>query len=93
MYAKNGRIHTDERRIAILSELSLIQWHFICFSETRCLTQDVMLQGGHRLITFLESPATSGVGILTHSDYTPYIITKTRPNGLTCNKFEIRTQR
>ena len=34
------------------------------------------MRGGHRLITFLESPATSGVGILVHSDYTKYIIKK-----------------
>ena len=76
VYAKNGRINSDERRVALLCELSSLKWHFICFSETRCLTQDVILRGGHRLITFLESPAASGVGILVHSDYTRYIIKK-----------------
>ena len=76
VYAKNGRINSDERRVALLCELSSLKWNFICFSETRCLTQDIILRGGHRLITFLESPAASGVGILVHSDYTKYIIKK-----------------
>ena len=76
MYAKNGRINTDERRVALLGELSSLQWYFICFSETHRLTQDIILRGGHRLITFLESPAASGVGILVHSDYVKYITKK-----------------
>ena len=72
VYAKNGRINSGERRIILLSELSLLQWHFICFSETRCLTDDVILHGGHRLITSLETKKASGVGILVHSDYIKY---------------------
>ena len=75
-YAKNGRIHTENRRIALLSELSALQWDFICFSETRCLTEDTLFHGGHRLITSLQSPAASGVAILVHSDYVKYIIRK-----------------
>ena len=76
VYAKNGRIHTENRRVALLSGLSVLQWDFICFSETRCLTEDTLLHGGHRLITSLESPAASGVAILVHSDYVKYIIRK-----------------
>ena len=63
VYAKNGRINSDKRRTILLSELSLLQWHFVCFSETRCLSDDVILHGGHRLITNLESKKASGVGI------------------------------
>ena len=76
VYAKNGRINTENRRIALLSELAVLQWDFICFSETRCLTEDTLLHGGHRLITSLESPAASGVAILVHSDCVKYIIRK-----------------
>lgn len=76
VYAKNGRINTDARRVSLLAELSLLHWHFVCFSETRCLTDDIILSGGHRLITSLETKGPSGVGILIHSNYIKYV-TKT----------------
>lgn len=40
---KNARIHTEEKQIALLAELSTIDWHFACFSETRLLTNDIIL--------------------------------------------------
>ena len=45
------------------------------FSETRCLSQDVFLEGGHRLITSLSAQSASGVGILIHHRFTKHIHT------------------
>ena len=73
VFAKNGRIHTDERQTQLLAELSLVHWDFVCFSETRCLSQDVFLEGGHRLITSLSVKSASGVGILIHHRFTKHI--------------------
>ena len=51
MYAKNARIHTKSGLIQLLSELNLISWDIVCFSETRRLSGDAILHGGHRLIS------------------------------------------
>ena len=76
VYTKNARINTEQRVVALLSELSSISWHSICFSETRCLTQDVVLQGGHRLIAHLESKQASGVAILIHREFVDKFLRK-----------------
>ena len=76
IFCKNGRINSDVRLSTLLAELSLIEWDFVCFSETRCLSQDVTLEGGHRLITSLSSPGASGVAILINAKYTKMISKK-----------------
>ena len=54
-------------------ELSLIKLNFVLFSETRCGTQDVFVEGRHRLIwsngASASSPA-SGVAILVKRKWT-----------------------
>ena len=65
--AKNARINSPERLVQLQLELSLCRWDIICLSETRCQTQDVFLDGGHRLISSNSSNArspVSGVAIL-----------------------------
>ena len=77
VYAKNARINTPERQLAMLSELAELNWHVVCFSETRAKDQDVLLHGGHRLITNLgssPSSSASGVGILIHCQHVGSIL-------------------
>lgn len=62
VFTKNGRINSETRLTTLLAELGSQTWDFVCFSETRCLIQDVILQGGHRLITNLAIAGSSGVG-------------------------------
>ena len=76
IYAKNRRVNSDARRVAPLFELAFLQWGFMCFPETRCSTEDIILSGGHRFISSLESTAVSGVAILVHSKHTEYVIGK-----------------
>ena len=67
---KNGRINSDDRLSILLSELSMLEWDCICFSETRCKTQDIILTGGHRLICKHDGTSVaSGVAILIHSRF------------------------
>ena len=51
VYSKNARIRSDERLAELLSELSHETWDVVCFSETRATSADVILLGGHRLIS------------------------------------------
>ena len=52
-----------------------MEWHVICFSETRAITQDVIFSGGHRLISSYgdASNAASGTAILTHQKFTRFV--------------------
>ena len=81
VYAKNGRINSEERRIGLLAELSRISWTFICFSETRQLSEDVILHGGHRLISSLDEVSANGVAILIHQDYVKRVINSVAPSN------------
>ena len=40
IHAKNVRINTDIRLVELLSSLVLIHCDVVCFSETRCKSQD-----------------------------------------------------
>lgn len=57
-----------------MAELLFLEWDFICFSETRCTTRDIILEGGHRLITNLSTPAASGTTILINERFVKKII-------------------
>ena len=65
--------------MALLSELTVLEWDIICFTESRAPTQDILLHGSHRLICSLsdsaQSPA-SGVGILVHRKLRKRVIRK-----------------
>ena len=77
--AKNARINSPERLVQLQLELSLCRWDIICLSETRCQTQDVFLDGGHRLISSNSSNArspASGVAILLHQRWTGRVARK-----------------
>ena len=50
----------------MLGELSDISWDVVCFSETRLPSQDIILVGGHRLISSLGTFVHAGVAILIH---------------------------
>ena len=63
IYGKNGRVNSDVRLKALLAELLVLEWDII-FSETRCTTRDIILEGGHRFIANLSSPGASGTAIL-----------------------------
>ena len=69
LMTKNARINSDARLIGLLCELNNLTWDVICFSETRAVSQDGELSGGHRLISSYKdatSPA-SGTAILIHA--------------------------
>ena len=61
--AKNARINSEVRLVSLDRELSIIKFDFVLFSVARCGTQDVFVEGGHRLICFSK---IAGVG----NDYT-----------------------
>ena len=44
-----------------------LAWNVICFSETRAATDDVILSGGHRLISELDSCRFAGVAVFPHA--------------------------
>ena len=68
LLTRNARINTDARLLILLGELENITWNFICFSETRRSTEDVIISGGHRLISSNGDGRyiASGVTILVH---------------------------
>ena len=51
-----------------MGELNFLRWELICFNktETRAATADVLLGGGHRLITGLGESKYEGVAVLLH---------------------------
>lgn len=53
-------------------------WHVILFSETRTSSNDLILDGGHRLICHREDYYASGVGILIHKSLTNMVKTVQR---------------
>ena len=56
----------------------LAYWqNYLVSLETRCLTDDVILHGGHRLISSLKEPASSGVAILVHQKHIKHVKSKT----------------
>eukprot|EP00973_Karenia_brevis_P049700 6900361-Karenia_brevis.AAC.1 len=57
----------------MLHELGDMSWDVILFSETRAETDDVLLDGGHRLILYRNEYYASGVGILIHARHTNYV--------------------
>ena len=59
----------------VLAEVSELQWDIICFSETRAVSNDVTLMGGHRLITQLGKNKYGGVAVLIHERYADSIAT------------------
>ena len=66
----------DTRLIELFAELRVILWKIIFISETRRNTQDIFIQGGHRLVSshgFMESVPASGIEILIHCSLIPYI--------------------
>ena len=55
-------------------EIAEINWDFICFSETRAADNDVLLTGGHRLLSSLHQQQFSGVALLIHARWADNII-------------------
>ena len=51
----------------LVGELQNLRWDVICFSETRAASADVILDGGHRLITGLGDSRHEGVAVLLHA--------------------------
>ena len=56
---KNVRINSEARLVSSDRELSLIKYDFVFFSETRCGTQDVFVEGGPRLVWSNDASARS----------------------------------
>ena len=81
VYVKNGRINSEERRIGLLAELSRIPWTFICYSETRQLSEDVILHEVYRLISSLDEAFANGVVILIYQDYVKRVINSVAPSN------------
>ena len=51
-----------------------MNWDFVCFSETRYLSHDIILNGGHRLAAHLSEKSSSGVAILIHARHKKKIL-------------------
>ena len=66
-HCKNVRIHTPARLANLLKELEGLAWNVICFSETRAASDDVILSGGHRLISELGVTPYAGVAVFLHA--------------------------
>ena len=69
LLAKNGRINSEFRQLCLLGELSFTLWDIVCISETRCSSQDIILQGGHRFLAHRGDYHASGVAILIHKNH------------------------
>jgi len=67
VYCKNARINRPERLANLLIELQALQWDVICFDETRALKADVILDGGHRLISGTNEAKHLGTAVLLHA--------------------------
>ena len=68
VFTKNACISSSKRLAVVLSELQSVSWHIVLFSETRASSGSVILDGGHKLFTFLGDHRYAGVGILVHAD-------------------------
>ena len=62
----------------MLGELSDLSWDIVCFSETRLPSQDIILVGGHRLISSLGTFVHAGVAILIHQRWVQSITSFSR---------------
>ena len=58
----------------MLAETGDMHWDFICFSETRAEDDDVLLEGGHRLLCCNKRNRYAGVAILVHSQWVRHIL-------------------
>ena len=67
--SKNARINGDTRICNLLAELSLVQWDIVFFSEIRAPDNDIIVEGGHRLICFSDSSLYAGVAILVNAKW------------------------
>ena len=67
MFCKNARINTPSRLANVLGELCRVTWDIVCFSETRAASDDIVLDGGHRLISGLEGSRHLGAAVLLHA--------------------------
>ena len=67
VYCKNARINSPSRIANVLAELEHNHWDVVLFSETRATESDLILHGGHRLITSADDKRHLGVAILFHA--------------------------
>ena len=58
----------------MLNELSEMYWDILCLSETRTPDDDIILLGGHRLLTTLMDTPYAGVGILINKRWADSIL-------------------
>lgn len=58
----------------MLRELSDLSWDVVCFSETRTPSQDIILEGGHRMISSLGGFVHVGVAILIHQRWVQSVV-------------------
>ena len=59
----------------MLLELPTDTWDAICFCETRAAAADLLLSGGHRLITH-KGESYGGVAVLVHTKFADHIFDK-----------------
>ena len=57
----------------MLGELSDLSWDIVCYYETRLPSQDIILEGGHRLVSSLGTFVHAGVAILIHQRWVQFI--------------------
>jgi len=78
---KNTRGLKDTRIWEILNELTAIQWDILLLSETPAPDDDVLLTGGHRLLTSNGGDIYAGVAVMIHSRWCEHIINIGRISG------------
>ena len=81
VFCKNARLNGDTRLAEVLAETADFSWDFICFSETRAADDDVLLRGGHKLLSSLGDTRFAGVAILIHKRWVDNIIDYKQASG------------
>ena len=69
VFAKNARLNSDLCISQVLGELSILNWDIVFFSETHAVTNDLILDGGHRLVLVRGDYTYAGVSILIHKKH------------------------
>ena len=73
VFCKNARLNGPAKLAELISELDVITWDIVFFSETRAASEVMNLDDGHRLYLFRTESVSAGVGILLHKRLVPHV--------------------
>ena len=67
VFCKNARLNNPDGLAELDAEVSALQWDLILFNETRAISQDLLFDVGHRLLSSLDDNIAASVGIFVHA--------------------------